>query len=110
MKIDEMRIMVTGAASGMGRHFALSLCAGGARVAAVDVNEEGLGQLTAADAMTPGGVSVSPDASIEEVAKTLRQRRIHRVLVLDGEAVVGIISTFDLVKLLETPPAGGSGA
>ncbi len=42
MKINEMRIIVTGAASGMGKHFALSLCKGGAKVAAMDVNEEGL--------------------------------------------------------------------
>ena len=38
MKISETRIIVTGAASGMGRHFALSLCQGGAKVAAMDVN------------------------------------------------------------------------
>ncbi len=43
-----MRIIVTGAASGMGKHFALSLCKGGAKVAAVDVNEEGLEDVAAA--------------------------------------------------------------
>ncbi len=42
MQINEMKILVTGAASGMGMHFALALCREGAHVAAMDVNEEGL--------------------------------------------------------------------
>ena len=45
MKIKDLKIMVTGAASGMGRHFALSLCQEGAAVAALDVDEEGLARL-----------------------------------------------------------------
>ncbi len=42
MKLNEMRIIVTGAASGMGRHFSLALCQHGARVAAVDIHAPGL--------------------------------------------------------------------
>ncbi len=45
MKIKDLKIMVTGAASGMGRHFALSLCQEGASVAALDVDQEGLARL-----------------------------------------------------------------
>lgn len=67
--------------------------------------QDRLGEMNVSDAMTPGGVCVAPDAPIEEVAKVLRTNRIHRVLVVDGDELVGIISTFDLVKLLETPRA-----
>lgn len=67
--------------------------------------QDRLGHVTVADAMTPGGVTVHPDAPVEEVAKTLRTNRIHRVLVVEDGALVGIISTFDLVRLLETPRA-----
>ena len=42
MKINELKIVVTGAASGMGRHFALELCREGALVAAMDLDEQGL--------------------------------------------------------------------
>lgn len=45
MQINETRIIVTGAASGMGKHFALALCREGAKVAAVDINAEGLSQV-----------------------------------------------------------------
>jgi 3-oxoacyl-[acyl-carrier protein] reductase len=45
MKLEDMRIVVTGGASGMGRHFTLALAAAGAKVAAVDVSDEGLASL-----------------------------------------------------------------
>ena len=42
MKLEDLKIVVSGAASGMGRHFAIRLAEAGARVAAGDVNTEGL--------------------------------------------------------------------
>ncbi len=60
-----------------------------------------LGERTVADAMTRGGITVSPEAPVHEVAATLRKHRIHRVFVVDGEQLSGVISTFDLVALLE---------
>ena len=60
-----------------------------------------LGERTVADAMTRGGITVAPEAPVHEVAATLRKHRIHRVFVVDGEQLSGVISTFDLVALLE---------
>lgn len=71
--------------------------------------QDRLSHLTVADAMTPGGIVVAPDAPIEEVAKTLRTNRVHRVLVVEDDALIGLISTFDMVKLLETPRARKAG-
>jgi len=45
MKLDELKIIVTGAASGMGAHFARRLHECGAKVAAGDVNEALLAEL-----------------------------------------------------------------
>ena len=42
MKLHEMKIVVTGAASGMGRDFTLKLAEAGAGVVACDLNEDGL--------------------------------------------------------------------
>lgn len=57
------------------------------------------------DVMTSEVVSVPPDAPISYVAKQLRENRIHRVLVVDKDEnpdrLLGIISLFDLVALLE---------
>jgi 3-oxoacyl-[acyl-carrier protein] reductase len=47
MKLEQMKIIVTGAAQGMGRHFSLRLAEAGASVAAGDVNAEGLASLEA---------------------------------------------------------------
>jgi len=47
MKLEEMKIVVTGAGSGMGRHFALALAQGGAQVAACDIVPDGLATLKA---------------------------------------------------------------
>jgi len=60
-----------------------------------------LSQRTVQDAMTPAIVSVTPDTSLPVIAKTFRSDRVHRVLVVEDDKLLGIISTFDLVRLLE---------
>ncbi len=45
MRLEDTRFVVTGAAQGMGRHFALRLAEAGGQVAAGDVNEAGLAAL-----------------------------------------------------------------
>jgi len=57
MKLSDLKIIVTGAAGGMGRHFAIRLAEAGAQVAAGDVNEGGLAE-TASMAKGPGKVHV----------------------------------------------------
>jgi len=48
MKLSDLRIIVTGAGSGMGFHFAQRLAEAGAQVAAGDINEAGMRTLPAA--------------------------------------------------------------
>lgn len=47
MKLDSLKIIVTGAGRGMGAYFAKQLAAAGAKVAAGDVDEAGLAELPA---------------------------------------------------------------
>ena len=63
--------------------------------------QDRLGEQTVSDAMTRGGITVAPDTTVSDVAATLRKHRIHRVFVVDGDQLCGVISTFDLVALLE---------
>src|SRR5687767_5569029 len=56
MKIGDLKIIVTGAASGMGAHFATRLAEAGARVAAGDLNADGLAALAQQTAELPGKV------------------------------------------------------
>ena len=50
--------------------------------------------------MTKELVTVSPDDSIEEMARVMYEHKIHRVLVIKYDKLIGIVSTFDLLKLL----------
>ena len=54
----------------------------------------------ARDVMTPGVISVTEDADIEDVRFLLIERRIKRVPVMSGSELVGIVSRADIVRLL----------
>lgn len=56
MELKDFKIIVTGAAQGMGAHFAQRLAAAGAQVAAGDVKEEGLAALVESTKGLPGKV------------------------------------------------------
>jgi 3-oxoacyl-[acyl-carrier protein] reductase len=56
MQLSSLKIIVTGAAQGMGAHFARRLAEAGATVAAGDVKEEGLAALAESAAGLPGAI------------------------------------------------------
>lgn len=60
-----------------------------------------LAGLRVEDAMTKSLSSVKPSDGISSIARQMRQDRVHRVLVIEDEELLGIISSFDLVALLE---------
>lgn len=67
MKLQDLKIIVTGGAQGMGRHFALRLAEGGAQVAIGDVNEVGLAETLELSKKGPGKVHARRlDVSSEE--------------------------------------------
>ncbi|MEN8161567.1 MAG: CBS domain-containing protein [Myxococcota bacterium] len=63
--------------------------------------QDRLAQLTVADVMTPQAVTVSRATPIAQVARTLREHGIHRAWVEEGGRLCGVISTFDLLPLVE---------
>ena len=68
MKLQDKVLMVTGAAGGIGRAAAI-ICAGyGAKVIAVDLNEEGVKQ-TAADICAAGGEAIAVAANTTDRAQ-----------------------------------------
>jgi CBS domain-containing protein len=75
-----------------------------------DVADEGfreaLGERRVAGVMTRDIVSVNPTASVSDVARTLLHNRVHRVLVIEDDVLAGIITTFDLIELLEKTDGG----
>jgi len=65
MRLKDKVVVVTGAASGIGRACAIQCAAEGARVVAVDLNAEGLAQLTCARAVP---TDVSNEVSVAALA------------------------------------------
>ena len=61
--------------------------------------------LRVSDVMTRDVVRVAPDATLGAVATALCENRVHRVLVIEDNRLLGIISAFDLVGLLKDDPA-----
>jgi CBS domain-containing protein len=53
---------------------------------------------TVAEAMTPSVWSLPPATPIREAASLMLEHRIHRVLVVEGGLLVGIVSTSDIVR------------
>lgn len=70
-----------------------------------DELEERFDGIQVGEVMTSEVVSVAPDTPIPLVVKKVLEHGVHRVLVLDEsnevDHLVGIISLFDLVKLLQ---------
>jgi len=52
------------------------------------------------DIMAPILVSVSEDAPVKAVAELMMKEHLHRVFVKKGEEVSGIITTYDLLKVI----------
>jgi CBS domain-containing protein len=57
--------------------------------------------------MNPDVVVCSPEDTIGDVARLLKQNNISGLPVVDGGKVVGIVSEGDLLKLLEVPDRTG---
>lgn len=48
--------------------------------------------------MTAHPLTVSPDTEVREAAQQMLYADIHRLFVVDGERLVGVISTTDIVR------------
>jgi len=55
---------------------------------------------TAREAMAMSPVTVGPDTPVLDVAQTMVSQHLHRVLVVDGDTLVGLISALDIVGLV----------
>jgi CBS domain-containing protein len=56
--------------------------------------------LRAKDVMRTQVITCQLSTPIDKIAKTLIQHRIHRIIVVDSDRPVGIITSLDLVRLL----------
>lgn len=64
------------------------------------------GVACAGDLMSTDVASVAPDTSLADVARTLVQREIHRVPVVEHGRLIGIVTTMDVLRPLAALPPG----
>ena len=57
-----------------------------------------LGVVTVSELMTRDIKSLGPDCSVEQAADFMGRNQIHRVLVMDGAQLLGIVTTTDVAK------------
>ena len=67
----------------------------------LDDFQDRLGQRTVAEVMTKSFATVAHDAPVAEVARSLRENQIHRVWVVDGDRLCGVVSALDLMPVIE---------
>ena len=53
------------------------------------------------EVMTPRVYSVNRDTGVAVAANIMRERRIHRLLVTDKGVLVGVLSSLDLLRVVE---------
>ncbi|HEU5073728.1 MAG TPA: CBS domain-containing protein [Polyangiaceae bacterium] len=56
------------------------------------------------DAMTSHPVTISPDAPPRAAAQLMLDHGVHRIVVVVGTQPVGLVSSFDLVRLVAESP------
>lgn len=63
-----------------------------------DYSPQVRGAETVGDWMSAGVVSVAPDDSIKKVCRAMVKGSFHRVCVVDKDKLVGIVTSFDVVR------------
>jgi CBS domain-containing protein len=58
--------------------------------------------LRVSSAMTYPFIKTTPDESLEQAAKTMIDKRISSLVVMDGEELLGLLTKFDLLKAFES--------
>lgn len=50
------------------------------------------------DVMTPRPLTIAPDADVKEAAQQMLYADVHRLFVTDGDRLIGVISTSDIMR------------
>jgi CBS domain-containing protein len=59
-----------------------------------------LADLKVKDAMRDGVITCPPDATVGQLAATMVRQHIHRIIVVEEDRPVGVVSSLDLARLL----------
>ena len=63
-----------------------------------DLSLEDVGDQKVRDIMSSAVITAQQDAPVEDLAGVMHSNRIHRVIILEGERLAGIVSTMDILR------------
>lgn len=66
-------------------------------------------EVTVREIMTPVVFDIHPDATVSELARFLLRGKIHRALVMEEGELLGIVTAFDVLRVVEESPEFGGG-
>ena len=69
-------------------------------VTSTDLNNDLDGKTPAREVMTPNVHIIHKHSSAQAAAKMMEKRKVHHLVVMDDGKIMGIISSFDFVKLV----------
>lgn len=58
--------------------------------------------------MTPAIIQAEEDTPVTELVRLMRSKHIHRIFVTKGKKLLGVVTTMDLLKLMEGTAAATS--
>lgn len=62
--------------------------------------EEDYGDATVADIYTPFTITAAADTSLGHLAALMVEKSVHRVIILEGRRIVGIVTSMDLLRTM----------
>ena len=65
--------------------------------------EMGRNPVEVRDIMTPGVLCVNESTPVREIAAIMMEEHLHRIFVENGSKLTGIITTYDMLKLISDP-------
>ncbi len=64
----------------------------------IEIDASSMGDTEVKDIMISNVITGNPDDSIHDLAKMMCEKKIHRLVIVEGKKVVGIIGTLDILK------------
>ena len=68
--------------------------------AKTDYSPAVFGQDTVAEWMNPRVITIEPDATVKEACRRMLREHVHRLIVAQGGRLEGILSSFDIVRIV----------
>ena len=57
------------------------------------------------EVMTPVVHTAAPETPVADLARHMAEKRVHRMIITEGEQVVGLVSAMDLLRVIAGAPA-----